>query len=139
MRFVWMLLVLGGVACGQQPVEDFIPETVLEYANGLNNAKAERRPLLVFITQRSCQPCKPARKLLDEMRLDGRLGKCLIAIADATTPEGRAIMVGKKFTPQIVILDFRQQLADGSIEKHGIEKVDEPTIKKLIDKIFKKE
>lgn len=136
MRSVLMVLFLSGVAFGQQPVEDFIPETVLEYANGLNNAKAERRPLLVFVTQRSCQPCKPARKLLDEMRLDGRLGKCLIATADATTPEGRAIMVGKKFTPQIVVFDFRKQSADGSVEKHGIEKVDESTIKKLIDKLF---
>ena len=137
MRFITMIVLMTGLSFGQEPVHDYFPEQVLEYANGLNNAKAERRPLMVFVTQKVCSACKPARKLLEEMRLDGKLGQCVVATVDGTTPEGRALMIGKKFTPQIVVLDFRLQKQEGFIEKHGIEKVDEPTIQKLVDLLFR--
>jgi thioredoxin-related protein len=111
------------------------PDPVRTYAEGLNVAKAERRPLLVFITQKVCPSCKPARLLLDEMRFEEELGNCVVASVDATTTEGRALMIGKKLTPQIVLFDLRTTGKDGTVEKHGIEKVERPMILKLISKL----
>jgi hypothetical protein len=70
------------------------------------------------------------------MRLDERLGRCVVATVDGTTSEGNSLMIGKKLTPQIVVLDFRS--TNGAVTKHGIEKISEPIIGKLIDLLFKK-
>lgn len=133
MRTISILIVavLSCIAVAQ----DELPNQVYTYSEGLNVAKAERKPLLVFITQKVCPSCKPARAILDDMRFADELDNCIVSTADATTTEGRALMIGKKFTPQIVLFDLRLIEADGSVAKHGIEKVDKPMIVKLLDKL----
>ncbi len=110
-------------------------EPITTYSNGLNIAKAEKRPLMLFLSQKNCEPCKAAYRVFDAMRQDKELGNCVLAEVDATTTEGRALMVGKKLTPQMLILDMRKQEPNGAVEKHATEKVDKPEIVKLLAKL----
>jgi hypothetical protein len=110
-------------------------EPIRTYANGLNVAKAEKRPLMVFVTQRACEPCKVAYRIWDGMRQDGALGNCVLSEVDATTSEGKQLMVGKRLTPQLMILDMRKTEPNGAVEKHATEKVDKPEIVKLLNKL----
>jgi hypothetical protein len=110
-------------------------EPVYNYANGLNVAKAEKRPLMLFMSQKSCPECKVAWRVFDSMRQDKELSNCVLAEVDATTPEGRALMVGKRLTPQLLILDMRKQEPNGAVVKHATEKVDKPEIVKLLSKL----
>lgn len=132
-----LVILCGFLLCSSAIAQesDFRPHPVRTYSDGLNVAKAERKPLLVFITQKVCPSCKPARAILDDMRFADELENCIVSTADATTTEGRALMIGKKFTPQIVLFDLRSIESDGSVAKHGIEKVDKPMIVKLLDKL----
>lgn len=134
MKTIFALLLLTGIALAQGFWDEPI-EPVLTYENGLNVARAEQRPLLVFATQKVCAACKPAYRILDSMRQDNKLGRCVIATVDGTTKEGRDLMIGKKLTPQIVLLDFRKRDANGAIDRYAIETVDEPLILKLLSKV----
>ena len=110
-------------------------EPIYTYANGLNVAKAEKRPLMLFMSQKNCAPCKAAWRVFDSMRQDKELGNCVLAEVDAGTPEAKALMVGKRLTPQLLILDMRKQEPNGAVEKHATEKVDKPEIVKLLSKL----
>lgn len=134
MKTFVLFFALTGLVSAQGFFEDPI-EPVRTYENGLNIAKAEKRPLLVFVSQKVCAACKPAYKLLDELRQDNKLGRCVIATVDSTTAEGKALMVGKKLTPQIVLLDLRRVNDNGSVDRYGIETVDEPLLLKLVDRV----
>jgi len=113
-------------------------EPVRTYANGYNVAKTEKRPLMLFLTQKNCPPCKEAWRVFDEMRQDKELSNCVLSVVDATTTEGKALMVGKKLTPQLVILDMRKVEQNGAVERHATEKVDKPEILKLLEKLRNK-
>lgn len=126
-----VLLCLSGFAIAQ---DDYV-EPIRNYANGLNIAKAERRPLMLFVTQKNCAPCKTAWRALNEMRDDRELGNCVVAEIDASTSEARALMVGKKLTPQVILLDLRNTDVNGAVQKHAIERVDRPEIQKLLSKL----
>jgi hypothetical protein len=110
-------------------------EPITNYANGLNIAKAEKRPLMLFMSQKNCPPCKMAWRIFDDMRQDKELGNCVLAEVDATTTEGKALLVGKKLTPQLMILDMRKVEPNGAVDKHATEKVDKPEIQKLLSKL----
>lgn len=110
-------------------------EPIRTYANGLNVAKAEKRPLMLFMSQKNCPPCKLAWRVFDDMRQDKELGNCVLAEVDATSTEGKALLVGKKRTPQLLILDMRKQEPNGAVEKHATERVDKPEIVKLLAKL----
>jgi predicted nicotinamide N-methyase len=114
-------------------------QPIRPYAEGLNIAKSDRRPLLVFVTQKVCQPCKLAKVLIEDMRYAKKLGDCVVVSIDATTPEGRAIMVGKKQTPQLVLFDLRQVDVDPKKPGLGIERIDEPTVLKLLATLTQKD
>ena len=112
-------------------------EPITTYANGLNIARAEKRPLMLFMSQKNCPPCKAAWRVFDDMRQDKELGNCVLAEVDATTTEGKALLAGKKLTPQLIVLDMRKQEPNGAVEKHATEKVDRHEIIKLLSKIRK--
>ncbi|MGK3946634.1 hypothetical protein ABK046_50775, partial [Streptomyces caeruleatus] len=64
--------------------------------------------------------------MFDAMRQDKELGNCVLAEVDATTTEGKALLVGKRLTPQLIVLDMRKVEPNGAVDKHATEKVDKP-------------
>jgi hypothetical protein len=139
MRGLICLLVLSSTCYAQQV--DFWGADVLEpvrtYANGLNVAKAEKRPLMIFVTQKNCPPCKIAWRVFDAMRQDGELGNCVLSEIDSSSIEAKALMVGKRLTPQLMVLDMRKADANGAVDKHVTERVDKPEIVKILEKLRK--
>jgi hypothetical protein len=135
-----ILALLLCTTCNAQQVDFWggdVLEPVRTYANGLNVAKAEKRPLMIFVTQKNCPPCKVAWRVFEAMRQDGELGNCVLSEIDSSSTEAKSLMVGKRLTPQLLILDMRNPGVNGAVERHATENVDKPEIAKLLSKLRK--
>jgi hypothetical protein len=115
--------------------DEGIQPVYTSYASALNVARAENKPLMLFVTQKACIPCRSAWRVVDAMRQDRELGRCVLATIDASTSEAKALMVGKRLTPQIIVLDLRNEDENGVVEKHAIEFVDKTMVQKLLTRL----
>ncbi len=79
-------------------------EPIRNYADGYNVAKAERRPILMFVTQKACAPCRLAKALIEDMRAEHALADCVLVQVDSGDDVARKLMVGRRFAPQLILV-----------------------------------
>lgn len=88
---------LFGTRCDETTVE-----AVRTYSDGYAIAKAEHRPLLVFVSGKNCGPCKVLKRdVLEPMRLAKQLGDCVIVEVDGESAQGAAV-TKIRVVPQVI-------------------------------------
>ena len=110
-------------------------DRVTTYGEALRIAKAEHRPLMVFITTKGCAPClKAKRDVIDPMVAADLLGGSVLVEVDIISEEGRALR-RTLYAPQLMVFHDRngepvRSHIDGTITKE--------LVTRLVDRIYQR-
>lgn len=87
----------------------------------------DSKPTIALITQKICEPCKPAKRLVEKLKADGTLDDCNVIQLDWQDDNERVKSLGIPIkTPMLVLLG-----EDGRFQK-SVNTVDESHIKALL-------
>lgn len=107
-------------------------EPIRSYANGLNVAKAEQRPLMILVTQKLCPPCRIAKRLIEDMRAEHALGDCVLVELQSSDAEAKALMVGN-YAPQLIVLDMANPGAKNAVGRYQASPITREKIADTVD------
>ncbi len=96
MRTLIVLLLLSTLAHSQDSLgircDESTAEPFRNYSDGYAISTAEHRPLLVFVSGKTCPPCKALKRdVLEPMRLARQLGDCVLVEVDGESAQGMAV------------------------------------------------
>jgi hypothetical protein len=84
----------------------------------------DSKPTIALITQKVCEPCKPAKKLIEQLKSDGYFDECNVITLDWEGDNERVKSFGIKFrTPMLVLLNEsgKFQKSVSTVDKNHID------------------